>query len=107
MSPIISLEEAAAIVDTAMFVDVRKPAASLASGFSIKRAIWRHPFDALNWHEEFTKAKIIVYCVHGHELSRSVAGFLRDCGHDCQFLEGGFEAWLAAGLAVEIAGEKT
>lgn len=84
-----------------VILDVRKPAARMASGLKIPGSLWRHPFDALTWAEEFKPGKAVVYCVQGHEVSMAVSGFLRDCGVDAAMLEGGFEAWRAAGLPVE------
>jgi rhodanese-related sulfurtransferase len=41
---------------------------------------------------------IVVYCVRGHEVSQEAARGLSRAGHDARFLEGGIEAWSAAGL---------
>jgi rhodanese-related sulfurtransferase len=41
---------------------------------------------------------IVVYCVHGHEVSRDAAVALAAAGHDAAFLEGGIERWREAGL---------
>lgn len=83
-----------------VIIDVRKPVARLASGSAIAGAIWRHPFDALNWAGEFNGKRVALYCVHGHEVSRAVRGFLADMDIETVFVEGGFEAWKAAGLPV-------
>jgi thiosulfate sulfurtransferase len=82
-------------------LDVRKPAARSASGLAIPGALWRHPFDAANWVDEFKDMKVAVYCVHGHEVSQAVRGYLAEAGIDAVLLEGGFEAWSQAGLPVE------
>ena len=42
---------------------------------------------------------IVVYCVKGHEVSQEAAARLRAAGFDARYLEGGIEAWKAAGLA--------
>ena len=84
-----------------VILDVRKPMARAASGLAIAGALWRHPFDAANWAGEFKGRRVIVYCVHGHEVSRAVRGFLVDSEIDAAILEGGFEAWRLAGLPVE------
>jgi rhodanese-related sulfurtransferase len=42
---------------------------------------------------------IVVYCVRGHEVSQEAAGALSRAGYESAFLEGGLEAWRAAGLA--------
>ena len=44
---------------------------------------------------------VVVYCVHGHEVSQQAAATLRDCGLDAQFLEGGLDGWRDGGGAVE------
>lgn len=85
-------------------IDVRKPVARLASGQAIAGAVWRHPFDAMNWAGEFKGHRVAVYCVHGHEVSRAVRGYLADEGIEAVLVEGGFEAWVAAGLPVDRIG---
>ncbi|MFZ3323186.1 MAG: chromate resistance protein ChrB domain-containing protein [Usitatibacter sp.] len=40
----------------------------------------------------------VVYCVHGQEVSQESASALRKAGRDATYLEGGIEAWRAAGL---------
>lgn len=41
---------------------------------------------------------IVVYCVHGHEVSQKAAADLAAAGRRSRYLEGGIEAWRAAGL---------
>jgi thiosulfate sulfurtransferase len=84
-------------------IDVRKPKARANSGLTIPRAIWRHPFDTLNWWHVYQGSEVVVFCVHGHEVSQAVAGFLQDQGLSCRYLEGGFEAWRLSGGAVVTA----
>ena len=86
-------------------VDVRKPGARAASGMTIPGALWRHPFDAANWAGEFRGTKVVVYCVHGHEVSQAVRGYLADMGIEALLLEGGFEAWQQSGLPLEPVAE--
>ena len=85
-------------------IDVRKAPAFLASGMTVAGACRRLPFDAENWWSEFAGRRVVVFCVHGHEVSRAVCGFLKDKGIDATVLEGGFEAWRAAGLPVQPCG---
>ena len=40
---------------------------------------------------------IVVYCVHGHEVSQNAARVLREAGLRARYLEGGIEGWRAAG----------
>jgi thiosulfate sulfurtransferase len=100
VSPLDLVADGEAIV----IVDVRKPAARAGSGLQISGATWRHPFDAANWADAFRGRRVAVYCVHGHEVSRAVRGFLEDCGVKARLIEGGFEAWRDAGLPVEPVG---
>ena len=98
--PSVSPTELNSLRGGVVILDVRKPAARSASGLEIPGALWRHPFDAVNWADEFEGMKVAVYCVHGHEVSLAVRGYLADKGIDALVLEGGLEAWKKAGLPV-------
>jgi hypothetical protein len=41
----------------------------------------------------------VVYCAHGHEVSQAAAARLRALGLKARFLDGGFDAYVAAGGA--------
>jgi rhodanese-related sulfurtransferase len=41
---------------------------------------------------------VVVYCVHGHEVSQEAAAALAAKGMSATYLEGGIEAWRSAGL---------
>ncbi|MEQ8667281.1 MAG: rhodanese-like domain-containing protein [Rhodospirillales bacterium] len=82
--------------DSVHIFDVRKEAAFAESGQLIEGAEWRHPYRVDSWAGEVS-APVIVYCVHGHEVSQGVAAYLRARGLDARYLEGGFEAYVAAG----------
>jgi len=86
------------------FIDVRKPQARQNSGLTIPGALWRHPFDAINWAEEFAGGQVVIFCVHGHEVSKAVGGYLADLGVNVAVIEGGFESWREAGLPVVALG---
>jgi rhodanese-related sulfurtransferase len=45
---------------------------------------------------------VVVYCVHGHEVSREAAAALRRRGVDAACLEGGIEAWKARNFPVRL-----
>ena len=49
------------------------------------------------WQEAYRGKPAIVICQKGLKLSQGVAAWLRHAGIDAQTLEGGFEAWRAAG----------
>jgi superoxide dismutase, Fe-Mn family len=42
---------------------------------------------------------VVVACVHGHEVSRTVMAALRSRGVNAVFLQGGVEAWRAQAVA--------
>ncbi|MBO6718768.1 MAG: hypothetical protein JJ913_12490 [Rhizobiaceae bacterium] len=100
----IAPHKALQLMETATFLDVRKEPARLESGETISGARRRLPGDVTQWREEFTGERVFVFCVHGHEVSQGVCDALLAIGCDAHFLEGGFEAWRAAGLPVERIG---
>lgn len=91
----------AASKDGRIVIDVRKPAARRQSGYGMPGAVWLHPFAAAAWAQAYRGRSVVVFCVHGHEVSQAVRGFLDDMGADALMLEGGFEAWREAGYPVE------
>jgi len=50
-----------------------------------------------DWQEAYRGRPVIVTCQKGLKLSQGAAAWLRHAGIDAQTLEGGFEAWRAAG----------
>ena len=82
-------------------VDVRRAAAFEASETVIAGAVRRDPDAVEAWSDGLVAPDgtlVVVYCVHGHEVSRGVAERLQAHGVDARILAGGFEAWVAAGL---------
>src|SRR5262245_30140253 len=49
------------------------------------------------WQDGYRDRPVVVVCQRGLKLSQGVAAWLRHAGIDAQSLEGGFEAWRAAG----------
>jgi rhodanese-related sulfurtransferase len=49
------------------------------------------------WQEEYRGRAVVVVCQKGLKLSQGAAAWLRHACIDAQTLEGGFEAWRAAG----------
>jgi rhodanese-related sulfurtransferase len=47
---------------------------------------------------------VLVYCVHGHEVSQTAAALLRAAGFDARHLQGGFEGWAAQGRPISPKG---
>jgi Fe-Mn family superoxide dismutase len=91
-------------------LDVRRRPAFEAEPRLIPGAVWRDPEQVDRWAGEMNPNRsLIVYCLHGHEVSRGVADRLRRLGLDALLLEGGIEGWKAAGgpVTVSSGGETT
>jgi len=83
-------------------IDVRRTAGYAQAPDRIAGAIRRDPVQLANWSREIDSSKpVLVYCVHGHEVSQSVALALRAHGLDARFVAGGIEACRAAGVTFE------
>ncbi len=79
-------------------VDVRREKAFAESDRMIATAEWRDHERAAEWAAELTDgAAVVVYCVHGHEVSQGAAAALRSADVDAVFLEGGIEGFIEAG----------
>ena len=75
-----------------LIIDVRRASAFGAASDYIAGALRRYPERLEDWvHELPRSARIAVYCVHGHEVSQSVARNLRGRGIDAGYLEHGIE----------------
>lgn len=84
-----------------LIVDVRRAPAFVADPRRLLGALRRDPAAVADWMGDLpTGRRIVVYCVHGHEVSRGVRDRLRAAGHDAVILAGGFEGWVAAGHPV-------
>ena len=49
---------------------------------------------------EKLQSEVVVYCVHGHEVSQNAAKNLNDLGFKATYLEGGIAQWVESGLTV-------
>jgi Fe-Mn family superoxide dismutase len=49
---------------------------------------------------------VIVYCVHGHAISRGAAARLRAAGLNARSIAGGIERWQAEGLPLHAKEDK-
>lgn len=78
--------------------DVRRREAYDAARDLIPTASWRDHRRAAEWAREIGSGReAVVYCAHGHQVSESAAAALRGEGIAAFFIEGGIEAWRAAG----------
>ena len=79
-------------------LDVRKQADYDADSVMLRQAQWMDPERVGEWKATLTTGvPVVVYCVHGHAVSRQVADHLRASGFDASLLEGGIEAWKEVG----------
>jgi rhodanese-related sulfurtransferase len=72
-----------------VLIDVRRNERFRESAYLVKGALRRDPEKAAAWKMTLqTGTDVVVYCVHGHEVSQGVAKAL-----GARYLEGGIEAW--------------
>jgi rhodanese-related sulfurtransferase len=87
-----------------VLLDVRRRPAFDAEPRRIPGAVWQDPDQVGAWAAGLSPdVPVIAYCVHGHEVSRGVVDRLRALGIEAALLEGGIEAWKAAGGPVTPA----
>lgn len=77
--------------DAPTLLDVRRPARFSDSPHLLASARWCAPEAVGRFTPDDPLCKIVVYCVHGHEVSQQAAAELRQAGFDARFLAGGFE----------------
>ncbi|NQW12320.1 MAG: chromate resistance protein [Alphaproteobacteria bacterium] len=84
--------------DYLVVVDVRRRAAFEADDVTLPAALWRDHTRVENWLADMPMDRpVVVYCVHGHQVSRSAVSALRLHGVDASILDGGIDAYRAAG----------
>lgn len=97
----ISVEKLARLTGTPkgpVVIDVRDDEDFAALPFLVP-ASTRRPFaSAPQWAAEYRGLWVVVVCQKGKKLSEGVAAWLRNAGAQAESLEGGLEAWRAAGL---------
>ncbi|MBX9774707.1 MAG: chromate resistance protein [Xanthobacteraceae bacterium] len=82
-----------------VLLDVRRDQAFNDDGALIIGALRRSPGNVAGWSRDLIAGRpIVVYCVHGHEVSQGVAASLRQAGLDAVYLEGGIAGWREQGL---------
>ena len=75
-------------------IDVRRVVPVPETDRLIVSACHRSPDEVARWSNELPPGRrVVVYCVHGHEVSRSVADMLQVAGFDATYLEGGISGW--------------
>lgn len=85
-------------IEPLILLDVRRAPAFEQADAVIAGATWRDPEAVEAWAGELDPVwPVVVYCVHGHEVSQGTADKLVALGFRARHLEGGFERWQAAG----------
>jgi len=86
--------------DAPLVIDVRKRPAFEAAPDMIAGALRRDPANVESWIPTLPAASaVVVYCIHGREVSQSTAKRLADHGLSARYLAGGIEAWKDVGGA--------
>ena len=80
-----------------LIIDVRRQAAFAGDPQIIAGATWRDPFTTNDWAKYLPRHhNVLLYCVHGHEISKNATAALCAEGIQACYLEGGIEAWRTA-----------
>lgn len=74
-----------------MLLDVRRHARFADSTHLLATAQWCAPDALAALAADPPPHEVVVYCVHGHEVSQQAAADLRQAGWNARFLAGGFE----------------
>ena len=100
------LDRALRSEDAPLLIDVRRRAAFESASDMACGALRRDPEAVAVWGGSLPAAStVVVYCVHGHEVSQSVARALRERGINARYLEGGIEeGWKAGAGALDAKG---
>jgi rhodanese-related sulfurtransferase len=82
-----------------LIIDVRRRAGFDGDSRMIAGAIRRDPEQVQEWRGRLPAERlVVVYCMHGHEVSQNTARALRDAGIDARYLEDGIAGWVEEGL---------
>jgi rhodanese-related sulfurtransferase len=107
----ISAQELYARLGTALaptLIDVRRDDVFAADNTLIVSAFHRSPDRVSQWAKNLRPSPpVVAYCIHGHEVSQSVASALREAGIQAAYLDGGMDAWKENGLPIRRKVEGT
>lgn len=89
-----------------VILDIRRKIDYDADQIRIPDATWYDPEEVEKWSATLPKEQeIIVYCARGGSVSNAVIDKLHDKAIPARFIEGGIEAWKAAGGKTEYKEE--
>ncbi|MBS3650887.1 chromate resistance protein [Pseudaminobacter sp. 19-2017] len=81
-----------------LFIDVRRLAVRADNPVRIAGALWRDHMKVGEWLPGLPSGRrLVVYCAQGHNVSEIALAELLVAGAEAGMLEGGLEAWIAAG----------
>jgi rhodanese-related sulfurtransferase len=84
--------------DNALVLDVRREGDFSASTDVIPGSFWKNPEKIDEWITALPRTQdVVIYCARGGAVSNSVVDRLQAEGIKARFIEGGIEAWKAAG----------
>jgi rhodanese-related sulfurtransferase len=84
--------------DATLVFDVRREADYVASNETIPGALWKNPDKIDAWIGALPLTQeVVIYCVRGGEVSNRVVDRLQAAGVKARYIEGGLEAYKAAG----------
>jgi rhodanese-related sulfurtransferase len=106
IAPSFSVAQLNAVLGSAqqpLIIDVRATPTFDADDRLIAGAIRRDPFTVQDWRKYLPRHRqIVVYCVHGFEISKNVCEALRATGMEAYTLSGGMAEWqLQGGVTVK------
>jgi rhodanese-related sulfurtransferase len=85
--------------------DVRRKDDYGADQQKVAGAMWLDPERVAQWSTALPHDKqVVIYCARGGSVSNSVVDYLQGKGVKACFIEGGIEAWKAAGGATVAKG---
>jgi rhodanese-related sulfurtransferase len=84
--------------DATLVFDVRREADYAASNETIPGAMWKNPDKIDAWIGAVPRTlDVVIYCVRGGSVSNAVLDRLQAAGVKARYIEGGLEAYKAAG----------
>lgn len=93
--------------DKALVFDVRREADFAASDEIIPGALWKNPDKIDAWIDAVPRTlDLVVYGVRGGETSNAVVDRLHAVGAKARYIEGGLEAYKAAGGRIDRRNKK-
>jgi len=92
------LEQQSSGKSEVLLLDVRRKADYAAEPAIIPGAAWQDPEEIEKWSKTIPESKqVVIYCVRGGSVSKSVSEYLNSRQIKTSYLEGGIKAWQESG----------